>query len=39
MGQYYDDDAFENGVLRDRARHHVPLQMRDGQAPNYGRHR
>ncbi len=33
MGQYDDDDAFENGVLRDRARHRVPLQMRDGKTP------
>ena len=24
------DDAFENGVLRDRARHRVPMHMRDG---------
>jgi hypothetical protein len=23
MGQYDDDDVFENGVLRDRARHRV----------------
>jgi hypothetical protein len=29
----YDDDAFENGVLRDRARYHVPMHMRDSQAP------
>jgi hypothetical protein len=29
----YDDDAFENGVLRDRARYHVPMQIRDSQAP------
>ena len=29
----YDDDAFENGVLRDGARHRVPLHMRDGRAP------
>jgi hypothetical protein len=28
-----DDDAFENGVLRDGARHRVPLQMRDSLAP------
>jgi hypothetical protein len=33
MTQYDDDDAFENGVLRDRARHRVPLQMRDSLAP------
>jgi hypothetical protein len=33
MASYDDDDAFENDVLRDRARHRVPLQMRDGQAP------
>jgi hypothetical protein len=33
MPQYDDDDAFENGVLRDRARYHVPMQMRDSQAP------
>jgi hypothetical protein len=24
-----DDDAFENGVLRDRARYRVPLHMRE----------
>jgi hypothetical protein len=28
-----DDDAFENGVLRDGARHRVPLQMCDSLAP------
>jgi hypothetical protein len=28
----HDDDTFENGVLRDGARHRVPIQMRDGQA-------
>jgi len=33
MGQYDDDDAFENGVLRDRARHRVPMHMRDSQGP------
>jgi hypothetical protein len=33
MSQYDDDDAFEDGVLRDRARYHVPMQMRDSQAP------
>jgi hypothetical protein len=33
MGQYDDDDAFENGVLRDRARHRVPMQMRDSHGP------
>ena len=33
MTHYDDDDAFENGVLRDRARYHVPMQMRDSQAP------
>ena len=33
MAQYDDDDAFENGVLRDRARYHVPMHMRDSQAP------
>ena len=33
MTQYDDDDAFENGVLRDRARCHVPTHMRDGQSP------
>ena len=30
---YDDDDAFENGVLRDGARYRVPLQMRDSRAP------
>ena len=29
----YDDDAFENGVLRDGARHRVPMYMRDGKSP------
>jgi hypothetical protein len=29
----YDDDAFENGVLRDRARYRIPMHMRGGQAP------
>jgi hypothetical protein len=33
MDQYDDDDAFENGVLRDRARHRVPMHMRDSRAP------
>ena len=33
MSQYDDDEAFENGVLRDGARHHVPIQMRDSLAP------
>ena len=33
MTHYDDDDAFENGVLRDGARHHVPIQMRDSLAP------
>ena len=33
MTQYDDDEAFENGVLRDGARHHVPIQMRDSLAP------
>jgi hypothetical protein len=34
MTQYDDDEAFdENGVLRDGARHRVPLQMRDSRAP------
>ena len=28
-----DDDAFENGVLRDRVRYRVPMHMRDGRAP------
>jgi hypothetical protein len=28
----YDDDAFENGVLRDRARYRIPMHMRDGQS-------
>jgi hypothetical protein len=29
----HDDDAFENGVMRDGARHRVPMQMRDSRAP------
>ena len=29
MTHYDDDDAFENGVLRDRARRRVPMYMRD----------
>jgi hypothetical protein len=33
MAQYDDDDAFENGVLRDRARYRVPMHMRDSRAP------
>jgi hypothetical protein len=33
MTDYDDDDAFENGVLRDGARHRVPMQMRDSIAP------
>ena len=33
MAHYDDDDVFENGVLRDGARYHVPMQMRDSQAP------
>jgi hypothetical protein len=33
MTHYDDDDAFENGVLRDGARHRVGLHMRDGQSP------
>jgi hypothetical protein len=33
MPQYDDDDAFENGALRDGARHRVPIQMRDSLAP------
>lgn len=31
MAQYDDDDAFENGVLRDRRRYRVPMHMRDSQ--------
>jgi hypothetical protein len=31
MAKYDDDDAFENGVLRDRARYRV--HMRDSQSP------
>jgi hypothetical protein len=33
MPQYDDDEAFENGVLRDGARHHVRMHMRDSRAP------
>ena len=33
MAQYDDDDAFENGVMRDGARHRVPMHMRDSQSP------
>ncbi len=33
MAKYDDDEIFENGVLRDRARFRVPLHMRDSQAP------
>jgi hypothetical protein len=33
MAKYDDDEAFENGVLRDRARYRVPMHMRDGQSP------
>ena len=33
MAQYDDDDAFENGVMRDGARHRVPMHMRDGKSP------
>jgi hypothetical protein len=33
MAKYDDDEAFENGVLRDGARHHVRMHMRDGQSP------
>jgi hypothetical protein len=33
MTHYDDDDAFENGVLRDGARHRVGLHMRDSGAP------
>jgi hypothetical protein len=32
MAQYDDDDVFENGVLRDRARHRVPMHMRDSRS-------
>jgi hypothetical protein len=32
MTQHDDDDAFENGVLRDRALYRVPMHMRDGQS-------
>ncbi len=33
MAKYEDDETFENGVLRDRARFRVPLHMRDSQPP------
>ena len=35
MANYDDDydDTFENGVMRDGARHRVPMHMRDSQAP------
>jgi hypothetical protein len=33
MAQNDDDDCFESGVLRDRARRRVPMYMRDSQAP------
>jgi hypothetical protein len=33
MTQYDDDEVFENGVLRDGARHHVRMHMRDSLAP------
>jgi hypothetical protein len=33
MAQHDDDDAFENGVMRDGARHRVPMQMRDSGTP------
>jgi hypothetical protein len=33
MTRYDDDEAFENGLLRDGARHHVRMHMRDGRAP------
>jgi hypothetical protein len=33
MVKYDDDEIFENGVLRDRARYRVLLHMRDSQAP------
>jgi hypothetical protein len=28
-----ENDAFENGVLRDRARYRVPMHMCDGKSP------
>ena len=33
MTHYDEDDAFENGILRDGARHHVRMHMRDCQSP------
>jgi hypothetical protein len=33
MSQYDDDDAFENGVLRDHAGHQLRMHIRDGQSP------
>jgi hypothetical protein len=33
MTHYDDDDVFENGVLRDHARYHVRMHMRDSQSP------
>ena len=33
MTQYDDDDALDNGVLRDGARHRVPMRMPDSRAP------
>jgi hypothetical protein len=34
MTQYDDEDnAFENGVLRDRARYRVPMHARDSRLP------
>ena len=33
MTQYDDDDALDNGVLRDGARYRVPMRMRDSRAP------
>ncbi len=47
MAKHDDDDAFENGVLRDRRRYRVPMHMRDGRSPTitdgtddpYGLHR
>jgi hypothetical protein len=29
----YDDETFEDGVMRDGARRRVPMYMRDGQSP------
>jgi hypothetical protein len=29
----YDDDAFENGAMRDRPRYRVPLHTRDSRTP------